>query len=454
MGPNLYQQPLSAVFDFLSDNDVENKPEPKQTTIKLTAKTDKPKGLVAFKGAKIITMEQVDGKPQVIENGVIIIKDDRIEAIGADIEVPSDAQVIDVTGKTIIPGLVDVHWHGSYSNDQIIPQENWNAYASLAFGVTTTHNPSADTEAVFAASEMQQAGLITAPRTYSTGTILYGATHFFSTQINNFDNALDHLTRMKAAGAFSVKSYNQPRRDQRQQIIEAARETGLMVVPEGGSLFMHNMSMIVDGHTGIEHSIPVAAIYDDVKQFWAGTNTAYTPTLGVGYGGIWGEGYWYDKTDVWKHPILSKYVPAKILEPVSVRRMKAPIEDYNHFNNARVAKELQDEGVDVLLGAHGQREGLAAHWEMWMFGQGGMDPLNIIRAVTIDGARYIGMDKDLGSLKAGKLADLVILNQDPLLDIETSDDIHQVMLNGRLYDVDTMNQVYPTMKKRGQFYFE
>lgn len=454
MGPNLYQQPLSAVFNFLNDKAVEDKPEPQQTTIELTAKTDKPKGLVALKGAKIITMEQVDGAQQVIDNGVIIIKDNRIQALGADIDIPADAEVLDVSGKTIIPGLVDVHWHGPYANDQIIPQENWNAYASLAFGVTTTHNPSANTEAIFAASEMQQAGLITAPRTYSTGTILYGATHYITAKVNSLDDAMGHLKRMKAAGAFSVKSYNQPRRDQRQQILEAARQTGLMVVPEGGSLFMHNMSMIIDGHTGIEHSIPVASVYDDVKQLWAGSDTAYVPTLGVGYGGIWGERYWYDKTDVWKHPILSKYVPANILEPASVRRFKAPLEDYNHFNNARVAKELQDEGVDVLLGAHGQREGLAAHWEMWMFGQGGMEPLNIIKAATIDGARYIGMDNDLGSLKVGKLADLVILNQDPMHDIETSDDIHQVMLNGRLYDVDTMNQVYPTKTKRGAFYFE
>lgn len=454
MGPKLYQQPLSAVFDFLNQDETEEKPEPQQTTIQLTAQTDKPSGLVALKGAQIITMEQVDGEQQVIDKGVIVIKDNRILSVGADVEIPEGAKVIDVTGKTIIPGLVDVHWHGPYANNQIIPQENWNAYASLAFGVTTTHNPSADTQAVFAASEMQQAGLITAPRTYSTGTILYGATHFFSAKVNNLEDALGHLKRMKAAGAFSVKSYNQPRRDQRQQILEAARQTGLMVVPEGGSLFMHNMSMVVDGHTGIEHSIPVAAIYDDVKQLWAGSNTAYVPTLGVGYGGIWGERYWYDKTDVWKHPILSKYVPAKILEPASVRRYKAPLEDYNHFNNARVATELQNEGVDVLLGAHGQREGLAAHWEMWMFGQGGMEPLNIIKAATIDGAKYIGMDKDLGSLKAGKLADLVILNQDPLQDIETSDDIHQVMLNGRLYDVDSMNQIYPKEKQRGAFYFE
>lgn len=454
MGPNLYQQPLSAVFDFLNQDETKEKPEPQKTKIELTAQTNKPSGLVALKGAQIITMEQVDGEQQVIDKGVIVIKDNRIQSVGADIEIPDDAKVIDVSGKTIIPGLVDVHWHGPYANNQIIPQENWNAYASLAFGVTTTHNPSANTEEIFAASEMQQAGLITAPRTYSTGTILYGATHFITAKVNSLDDAVGHLKRMKAAGAFSVKSYNQPRRDQRQQILEAARQTGLMVVPEGGSLFMHNMSMVVDGHTGIEHSIPVAAIYDDVKQLWAGSNTAYVPTLGVGYGGIWGERYWYDKTDVWKHPILSKYVPAKVLEPASVRRYKAPLEDYNHFNNARVATELQNEGVDVLLGAHGQREGLAAHWEMWMFGQGGMEPLNIIKASTIDGAKYIGMDKDLGSLKTGKLADLVILNQDPLQDIETSDDIHQVMLNGRLYDVDSMNQIYPKEKQRGAFYFE
>ena len=108
-----------------------------------------------------------------------------------------------------------------------------------------------------------------------------------------------------------MKSYNQPRREQRQQIIEAARELGMEVVPEGGSLFEHNMTMIADGHTTIEHSLPVAKIYNDVVQFWRGSKTAYTPTLVVAYGGAFGENYWYQHTEVWKEPILSRWVPRR-----------------------------------------------------------------------------------------------------------------------------------------------
>jgi imidazolonepropionase-like amidohydrolase/Tol biopolymer transport system component len=464
MGPILYQQKLSDRFDFLGgeikvgENVSEDKDEAQAESIQIefVVKTDIPKGAVALTGAKIITMEERNGEPIIIENGTVVVDNNRIIAVGSadEINAPINAEQIDLSGKVIMPGLVDVHWHGPYANGQITPQNNWNALANLAFGVTTTHNPSADTAAVFSSSEMQKAGKILAPRIYSTGTILYGATHYFTAKVESLDDAIGHLERMKAAGAFSVKSYNQPRRDQRQQVLEAARQTGLMVVPEGGSLFMHNMTMVIDGHTGIEHSIPVAAIYDDVKQLWSGTQTAYVPTLTVGYGGIWGERYWYDTTEVWKHPLLSKYVPSNILEPVSVRRTKAPLEDYNHFNNARVAAELQNEGVDVLLGAHGQREGLGSHWEMWMFGQGGMSPWNVIKASTMDPAKYIGMDHELGSIKAGKLADLVVLDADPMKDIQNSDKVSYVMLNGRLYEAATMNQVYPDKVSRPKFYFE
>ena len=447
LGPVIYQQKMSNKFEHLGGK---KDSETQLTNIKFNIKADIPHSSIALKGANIITMNG----DKIIENGTIVIKNNRIIDIGNDISIPSNAKIIDVTGKTIMPGIVDVHWHGSYANNQIIPQTNWHALANLAFGVTTEHNPSADTAAVFAASEMQRAGVITAPRTFSTGTVLYGATEFITAPINNLEDAIGHLQRMKSVGAFSVKSYNQPRREQRQQIIEAARQTNLMVVPEGGSLFMHNMSMIIDGHTGIEHNIPVAAIYDDVLQLWSQSETAYTPTLVVAYGGISGEKYWYDTTDVWKHPLLTKYVPKNILEPVSIRRTKAPLEDYNHIRSAEVATKLQNAGVKVMLGAHGQREGLGAHWEMWMFVQGGMTPLNAIRAATIDGADYIGMKDDLGSLEIGKLADLIILNESPLDDIQNSDKIDQIMLNGRLYEADTMNQIYPNKISRDKFYFE
>ncbi|KTF11800.1 amidohydrolase family protein [Pseudoalteromonas carrageenovora] len=450
LGPELYHASLEGMFAINKADDADFKVK-SGDNIGFSKKMAKPKGMIALKGAKIITM---DGE-KVIENGVIITDGKHIKSIGTanEVTIPKDAKVIDVTGKTIMPGIVDAHAHGSQASDEIIPQQNWKNFAGLALGVTTIHDPSNDTTEIFTASEMQKAGMIVGPRIFSTGTILYGANMpGYTSHIDSLEDAKFHLERLKKVGAFSVKSYNQPRREQRQQVIEAGRELEMMVVPEGGSLLQHNLSMVVDGHTGIEHSIPVEHIYDDIKQLWSQSDVGYTPTLVVAYGGIWGENYWYDKTDVWNHPRLSKFVPKNQLLPRSMRRVKAPDHHYNHFNNARVAKELQDLGVLVNLGAHGQREGLGAHWEMWMFAQGGMSSLEAIRASTLDPAKYLGLDKNVGSLEVGKLADLMVIDGNPLKNIRDSDKVDYTMINGRLFDASTMNEV--GKKEREPLYFE
>lgn len=426
----------------------------KQPGVKIgfTAKAPVPHATVVIDGARIVTMKG----DEVIENGRIVVRDNRIAAIGkaADVAVPAGATRIDATGKSVIPGLVDVHWHGAMGEDGIVPQQSWIDYASLAFGLTTLHDPSNNTSTIFTHAEMQRSGALVAPRIFSTGTILYGAKGDFAAPVNSVDDALTHLRRLKAAGAISVKSYNQPRREQRQQVLEAARQTGMMVVPEGGSLFQHNMTMVVDGHTGVEHALPVEAVYDDVKQLWSQTKVGYTPTTGVAYGGLDGEHYWYARTDVWRHPILSRFVPRSVLEPRAIRRETAPEEDFNVFRVARAANALQQAGVPVNIGAHGQREGLAAHWEMWTLVAGGMTPLEAIRSATINGANYLGLQKDIGSLEAGKLADLVIIDGDVVKDIRVSDRVTQVMIGGRVYDTATMNEVGATPKARKPFYFE
>jgi len=327
-------------------------------------------------------------------------------------------------------------------------------YATLAFGVTTLHDPSNDTSEIFSASEMQKAGLIVGPRIFSTGMILYGAKGDFKAEIDSLQDARRHLKRMQAVGAFSVKSYNQPRRDQRQQVIAAAQELGMRVYPEGGSLFQHNMTMVIDGHTGVEHSIPVARVYRDVDQLWGQSNVGYTPTLVVGYGGLWGENYWYAHTDVWNHPRLTRFVPRPILDARARRPVLAPAEEYGHILNAATAKQLHDAGVHVQIGAHGQREGLGAHWEIWMLAQGGMLPMQALRAATIDGARYLGMDREIGSIETGKLADLLVLDANPLDDIRNSETLRYTVLNGRPFDAMTMDEVGQRPRPRRPFFWE
>jgi imidazolonepropionase-like amidohydrolase/Tol biopolymer transport system component len=460
LGANLYQASVNDLFeitaaDKLTDKSdiAEEENKARITNLTYKQKVDIPSGRIAFVGGKVITMEG----EQVIDNGVVLVEGNKIKAVGVSgtIKIPSDAIIIDITGKTVMPGLIDAHAHGSQGTSEIIPQQNWKNYAGLALGVTTIHDPSNDTTEFFAASEMQKAGKIVASRLFSTGTILYGATiPGYTSHVDSLDDAKFHVERLKSAGAFSVKSYNQPRRNQRQQFIQAARELEMMVVPEGGSLLQHNLTMVVDGHTTLEHSISTAKIYDDIKQLWSQSDMAYTPTMGVAYGGISGENFWYDTTNVWEHPRLSKYVPSEFLDPRSMRRPKAPHHHYNHLNVAKVAKEMQDLGVEVNAGGHGQREGLAMHWEMWMMAQGGMSPLQAIRTATISPARSLGLDKDLGSLTVGKLADIIVVEGDVTQDIRLSDRVTHTMVNGRLYNAETMNEIGNYDNKREKFYFE
>lgn len=454
MGNELYSRDLKETFAFLEGAPEELPEAPsKGTYIGFKQKTDVPDGMVAITNARIITMKG----DEVIENGTVLIKGNRIHKIGpADqVKVPKKANIIDGKGKTVIPGIVDVHAHARYGWGEIVPQQNWNTNANLALGVTTTHDPSTDTTTVFAASEMARAGIIDSPRTYSTGTILYGAMMpGYTAKIDSLEEARSHLLRLKAVGAFSVKSYNQPRRDQRQQVIQAAMDETIMVFPEGGSLYQHNMSMIADGHTGVEHSIPMAVLYDDVAQFWSKTTTGYTPTMGVAYGGLGGEYYWYQHTNVWEHPILSQHVPEYILNSRSRRRLKSPEQEYNHIRVAEGCKKMLDAGVTVQIGAHGQREGLAAHWELWMFGQGGMTPHEALRCGTLNGAIYLGLDDHIGSLEKGKLADLVVLDENPLENIRNSDKVRYVMVNGRIFDALTMDQIGNHPKPRQPYFWE
>ncbi|HYO63896.1 MAG TPA: hypothetical protein VER08_09725, partial [Pyrinomonadaceae bacterium] len=249
-------------------------PEPRATRIGFDFEPPRPRGLVALTNARIVTMRG----DEVIERGTVLVEGDRIREVGARVRVPEGARRIDMAGKTILPGLVDVHAHMGYDTLDIIPEKQWAYYANLAYGVTTTHDPSASTQSVFAQSEMVKAGVMTGPRVFSTGYILYGAESPEKSVVNSYDDALAHLRRLKSVGAFSVKSYNQPRRDQRQRIVAAARTLEMMVVPEGGSTYFYNMTHVLDGHTGFEHSVPIAPLYQDALTLMARSQSGYTPT--------------------------------------------------------------------------------------------------------------------------------------------------------------------------------
>ncbi|MBT8403456.1 MAG: PD40 domain-containing protein, partial [Gemmatimonadetes bacterium] len=442
MGPEYFSRALAESFAFVGGGteDTVEEPETGGVDLGFTVPADVPTGTVAFVGGRIITAADDPSASGatggVIDAGTIVVEGNRIVAVGPtdQVSVPEDAHVVDASGKTLMPGIIDAHAHFGSAGGGMTAETDWGFFANLAFGVTTGHDPSNSNQMIFTDGEMVRAGMKLGPRVFSTGSILYGAVTPFRSRTNSYADALMHVRRQKADGAPSVKSYNQRRRDARQWILEAAHDEGINVVPEGGSTLYQNLSQVIDGHTTIEHNLPPGALYEDVLTLWGQTGVAYTPTLGVSYGGISGEYYWYEHTDVWENERLLTFVPRDVVDPRSRRRLKMAGEgDYHHIAVARHVNDLNARGVRTNIGAHGQLQGLAAHWEIWMFAQGGMSPMEAIRSATMHPAASLGLDAELGSLEAGKLADVLVLERNPLEDIRNTESIEWVMVNGRLY---------------------
>jgi imidazolonepropionase-like amidohydrolase len=449
IGPTLYTTDTRSAYQG------EHKTPASGLSLSQTVRAAKPTGAVALTGARIVTMQGEGGG--VIEDGVILVRGDRIVAVGprGGVAIPAGTPSADVTGKTIVPGFIDAHAHGSQGENGFVPQQNWSTMANLALGTTTIHDPSNRASEIFAAAELQRAGLILAPRIFSTGEIIYGAKAAGAfAEVGKLDDALAHVRRLKAQGAWSVKNYNQPRREQRQMVVAAAQAEGMLVVPEGGSLFNMDMSLIQDGNATVEHNVPGSTFYGDVLQMWSQTRTNYTPTLVVAYGGPAGDPYWRSHTNVWEHPLLKAHIPPGTLAAGNARREIAPDEDYADTWAAREARKLADRGIQVNIGAHGQQDGIAAHWEMWSFVKGGWTPLQALQAATVMPAKTLGLDRDLGTLEPGKLADLVVLDANPLDNIRNTEKVAQVMLGGRLYEAATLNEQVTGNRRRQAYWWE
>jgi Tol biopolymer transport system component/imidazolonepropionase-like amidohydrolase len=414
-------------------------PESQAIEISLTAPRARPAGLVAYKGARVVTLKG----DEVIEGATILVDGDRIKAVGVAVTVPPEARVVDVAGRTIIPGLIDEHAHLHYSTLDVFPQRPWKYLANLAYGVTTTHDPSASTHEAFGQSEMVEAGLMTGPRIFSTGFILYGADLPGRAIIKSLDDARHHVRRLKAMGAFSVKSYMQPRREQRQWVIQAAREEGMLVVPEGGGNIEANMTMILDGHTTVEHALPVTPLFKDVTTLFGRSGTSYTPTLLVAYSGLSGDKWFHQHEDFWKDERLLKYVPQGVVDNLGRIRLMATDEDWHHIDVAANARKVMEAGGRVCLGGHGQMQGLGPHWELRGFVQGGMTPLQALRVGSLFPAQTLGLDQDLGSIEPGKLADFVVLEKNPLEQIENSTSVALVVKNGTAYTPEELARTKP-----------
>jgi Tol biopolymer transport system component len=410
-----------------------------ETAVKVYYQRDMPQGLVLLKGARIITMEG----DEVIEHGDILVENNRIKAMGATgtVQAPAGAKVYDVTGKTIVPGFVDTHAH-MWPQWGVHKNQVWKYAINLAYGVTTTRDPQTGSTDVLTYGDEVDAGAVFGPRIYSTGP----GVGFWDYNIKDSAQAENVLRQYsKYYNTHYIKMYLTGNRQMRQWIIMAARNQQLMPTTEGGLNLKLNMTNLLDGYPGHEHAIPIFPLYNDLIKSIAISQMCVTPTLIVSYGGPFAENFWWETENPYHDAKVQHFMPYEELAG-KTRRVKEGWfmpEEQVFPKHAKTMKELVEAGSLAGIGSHGEFQGLGYHWEMWAMQSGGMKPFDVLRVATILGATGLGLDQDLGSLKAGKLADLVILDKNPLDNIRNTNSVVYVMKNGRLYDGNTCNEVYP-----------
>jgi hypothetical protein len=403
--------------------------------VDITVDKDRPEGTVVLSGARLITMNGAE----IIERGDIVVRDNRILAVGpsGSVDIPNGADVQDMSGKTIYPGLVDIHAHAWVA---------WGVHrgqvsqflAQLAYGVTTQRDPQTSSEDIVTYSDLMETGELIGPRLYSTGPGIFGAD-----QIKSLDDARNALRRYSDHfNTQTIKQYLAGDRKVRQWVIMAANELGLTPTTEGGSNFTMNMTLAQDGYAGLEHSLPISPFFDDVVQLGAASQMVYTPTFIVAYGGPSGRQYYLTHTEMDEIERLKRFTPHDELDKWKSTQWYRT-DQYPHFIHAEQLVKWMEAGGQAGLGSHGEVQGLGTHWELWMMASGGMDPHTALNMATIMSADAIGLAGDIGSIEVGKLADLQILNSNPLDDLQNTTDIEFVMKNGRLYEAATLDEVWP-----------
>ncbi len=440
LGDTVHRQPVAALLGG-------DEPAPETFPATVDMPRAVPQGTILLDNAfQVITMEG----EEVIRGGDVLVRDNRIAAVGEDLVAPEGARVLDVSGKTVLPGYVDAHAH-MWAPRGVHQRQVFQHLANLAWGVTTTRDPQTSTADVFAYRDLQETGRILAPRIYATGPGIFSRSGVYD------EEAADLFLKRYADAydAITIKQYVAGDRIVRQWVAMASSKHRLIPTTEGALDLKLNLTQMIDGYSGHEHSLPIIPIHDDVAQFVARTETFYTPTILVAYGGPWSENFFFQNTDVANDEKLARFIPASILDPMIRRRGQWFLEEeYVHRGIAEGCTKVIRAGGRCALGSHGQLQGLGAHWEIWALGSGGLTPHETLRAATIFGAEAIGLPEDLGSLAPGKLADIQILDADPLADIRNTNSVRYVMLNGELFDANTLEALWPVAKPAPELFWD
>jgi Tol biopolymer transport system component len=420
---------------------------PQEVRVSVQAPRSTPRGMVVLKGAKIVTMRG----DEVLAAGDVVVHDNRIAAVGPSgtVSIPSGAKVIDLSGDVIVPGFIDTHAHWMDIRRGVLDLQDWDALASLAYGITAGRDPQTSTNDAFAYQDLTESGQIIGPRAYSTGPGVFWVNDFQSEE--EAEAVVKKYTEYYRTNL--IKSYLVGNRSQREFVAEACEKLHVIATTEGGADLPLDLTHVIDG-LSVEHQFPIFSLYKDVVDFVAKSVAYYTPTFIIGgYGGPGSEDYYFENTAVHNDPKMRRFIPHNVLDTKTTRRTWYRKDEYDYSVGAASAAAIMKAGGKVCVGGHGELQGLSFHWELWSLQSGGMSNIEALRAATLNGAEAIGLSQDLGSVEPGKLADLVVLDKDPLQDIRNTTAIRFVMKNGELFDGKSLNEIWPQPKTIGPFWW-
>lgn len=389
---------------------------------------------MVYEHARIVTINN----NQVIEDGYVVVSEGKIKDVGkmADLESNNQRLKINCSGRTVIPGLIDVHAHFHYSGNNVFTDIKPDYIANLAYGVTTIFDPAAYSNTAFSLAELVESGSVLGPRVFSSGaSVLSNKNNWGHVQIDSLADAVKVVQQLKQSGAIMIKSYTQPLRDQKQWLIEAAKFYDIGVTLESSYDQMNYYTGMLDGHNAIEHNPLYMPIYKDVINYYAKTGVQITTTFGIfNIGSVFFDNERYKPDDK-----LTRFISSKRLKKYGsgIKKYK----DLNYLKTAQDLKKVTEAGGLISLGSHGEMAGMGMHWEMWLLGNAGWTPSQILEAATINSAKKIGVSNDLGSIKTGKIADFLILNSNPLDNIRNTTDLKYVVKEGVVYDANTMKRI-------------
>lgn len=431
-------QQIEAESDTSNDDDelLEEHEAVAHQSIKVYRPRAQPTGTILLRDGDLITMGAT--QDEVLHQTDILIENDRIKAIGQNLNVTNPDFVLDLAGKYVLPGFVDTHAHFALLR-RVTGYDAWSIQANLAYGVTTAIDVQPSTIDILVYSDLINAGQFAGPRVLTTGPGVFSDNEFKSQS-----HATNVLKRYKNHyGVNNIKSYISGSRKQRQWLSIASQELELMTTTEGALDMKRDITHAIDGFGGNEHNLPVIGLYNDVVRLYGSTRIAYTPTLLVSYGGPWGLTHFVTNESPWEDSKLARFTPPHVLERTLLRSSWVHPIEHVYSRHAAQALKIVRNGGRVGVGGHGELQGLGFHWELWALASGGFSNFEALRAATRHGAEMIGVDTDIGSIEETKLADLIVLDRNPLEDIRLSTEIQYVIKNGNVYQADTLEELWP-----------